>query len=104
MKTEHEMLKEICDLIWYKENRIDYCYVWDYDMIANLNSFVEFKNSVEEYRILNVREVIFTQDFMDKLALYINKNLNKSYNLWDIILKRHLNNPTQYLYNLLFKN
>ena len=87
--TEHEKLVEICDLIEYD---IKYNYDWDiYD--------TEFHN-INWARIVDVREVIFTQEFMKKLTIQLEKKM------WSEMFKRglldNLDNPVQYLYNTLW--
>ena len=83
--TEHEKFIEICDLIecesWYWDTiRRWYIYKWE-----------------EE---LDVREVIFTQEFMEKLTIQLEKKM------WSEMFKRglldNLDNPVQYLYNTLW--
>ena len=82
--TEHEMLKEICDLIEYES--------WYWDTIRR---WYIYKWEEE----LDVREVIFTQEFMDLLEQYFNIEHNFDDIRYNII--SHLNNPVQYLYDTL---
>jgi len=89
--NEHEQLKEICDKIWYK---ID-------DEIMEIWNWEEFIDTdwATYAHTLNSREIIFTQEFMDKFK---NHCLKKD---WQIFfyewLMTNLDNPTQYLYNLI---
>lgn len=102
MKTEHEMLKEICDEIGYGVkypfNNIKLEY-WIYSECWECGNIVEFKP-------LNIREIIFTQDFMYKYISHLDSiNL-----LWEVRnyeqigkwLIVNLDNPVQYLYNTLW--
>lgn len=90
---EHEKLKRICDEIkmspffdWWQWSEKNQCYIkWNtWECVAN------------------VREIIFTSYFMDKLRDY-------SYDWWDfdmdvvwMELYDNLHDPVTYLYNLLF--
>ena len=94
--TEHEKLKEICDKIGYKY-RDDDLYYYDWD------NFVHDWN--QELRKLDVREIIFTQEFMD--AYNYHRNTWKIYT--DIIepwiwLMDNLDNPVDYLAELIWLN
>ena len=82
--TEHEKLEEICDLIEYES--------WYWDTIRR---WYIYKWEEE----LDVREVIFTQEFMDLLEQYFNIEHNFDDIRYNII--SHLNNPVQYLYDTL---
>ena len=82
--TEHEKLVEICDLIEYES--------WYWDTIRR---WYIYKWEEE----LDVREVIFTQEFMDLLEQYFNIEHNFDDIRYNII--SHLNNPVQYLYDTL---
>lgn len=50
----------------------------------------------------DVREIIFTQEFMNKYEFYIMENISKEINLFYAMLCWSLKDPTDYLYNLLF--
>ena len=80
-KTQHEMLKEICDLIWYKDI---------------------FKMHDNLYRE-TYREIIFTQDFMEKLNEILTE---ENWQLWAKIftwlLLKNLHDPVTYLYKALW--
>ena len=94
MKKEHEKLKEICDLIGHEEHCIKYAEweFWEGEFYVNYT----LNNEVD------VREIIFTPEFNNKMLDYLEKNQsleNKmTYALW---LMNNLYNPVQYLYNLL---
>ena len=99
MKTEQELLKEICDKIWYDSN-FDYTPVWfNCWLITWYNEIV----CPHTRRIINVREIIFTPEFKStfmkyiiyntKLAAYSTKIFNDVCN--------HLDNPVSYLATLL---
>jgi hypothetical protein len=83
--TEHEQLKEICDKIGYMYN-------------VSSDTFVDFDNN-----IISIREIIFTQEFMDKLfAFLLNKHTSVLMaNTKKQGLLKNLDNPTEYLYNLI---
>ena len=112
MKIEHQKLKEICDEIGYESTKYYFntntdkqcfikeaeVYIWEW----------EWTRCSEEKRDLelkaDVREIIFTQEFMDKLF--------KEYN-WDDFLSEeemafsileNLDNIVEYLYNLIKNN
>ena len=95
--SEHEKLKEICDLI---EHKPMYWY-------KNLKWFYQIMSKSWLYRKVNVTEIIFSPEFMSKYLLYISENteleLNKSYDSlkFSIWLLWNLNDPADYLYNLL---
>lgn len=80
MKTEHEKLQEICKKIWYK---------------------IDFESNI----ITSVTEIIFTQEFMDKIYDYL-------YEQWEVFdedltakqILEHLDDPTGYLYKIIFNN
>ena len=81
--TEHEKLKWICDTI--NNNNI----VNIYHNNTYLNRF---------WNVADVREIIFTPVFINKYYNYINKkkiflNLN--------ILMQNLDDPVEYLFNLI---
>jgi len=93
MKTEHEKLEEICYRIWYKTE-------WDISFIHYfedklLDSFINLENTPMWYRIINLKEIIFTTNFMKKFAEYT-KNDQK-------MIKGEINleHPVDYLYKLI---
>jgi len=92
MKTEHEKLKEICDKIGYEINAE--LFYWDE------TDFRRQWNMYDEYDfVADVREIIFTQEFMSKFEDYYIKD--KEYMWWKHLILHNLNNPTEYLYNLI---
>lgn len=103
-KTEHEKLKEIADEIGY-----DYLSKWiEYD-----DTYCdEFEWPIwfwidQRYREvqINVREIIFTQEFMDKYIKYTEKNwiiAPSKYKTFLIDLHKNLDNSVDYLYNTIW--
>lgn len=92
--SEHEILKEICDTIGYDLERsliFGKCFNW----------FIG-QDDWWDFYYADVREIIFTQEFMDKFFLYrrqafnIDLNRNVKADMFD-----HLDDPVSYLYNLL---
>lgn len=80
--NEHEMLKEICDKIWHKP----------------------------DYNNINVIEIIFTPEFMDKYKEYFYNFYKDKYNHIWLNLKwndfklgffNYLDKPVEYLYNII---
>jgi hypothetical protein len=118
MKTEHKRFRQILDLIWFrysKMKRLPYYFneerqqFW-YDFAkwkTNIRKDPKIYNSIPidyteyDFIVIDVREIIFTPEFMDKFIdfWWFNKEWNKVIDL--IVL--HLDNPTLYLYNLLGK-
>ena len=94
---EHEKLKEICDKIWYEFN--EYLYI-----IQTLDNYSTFSIRKTIWKcLLDVREIIFTQEFMDKYWEYLCKIKNPEWQeLFETaLIFNNLNNPVEYLYNLL---
>lgn len=93
-KTEHEMLKEIADKIGYELPNEKFL-IWE-------NRKTIYKMFwLDKYKA-DVREIIFTQEFMDR---YQEELHNKYYpdSLIDAYwLLKNLDNPVQYLYNTLW--
>lgn len=89
--NEFEKLKQICDKIWYKY------YKYKYEIPYNLD--------IDKIKIdKDVREIIFTKEFMDKLETKLmgifwpnTSNVKVMLN-WILY---HLDNPVEYLYNLI---
>jgi len=106
MKPEHEMLKEICDVIWYDLSNLS---------VQQNKDCWYAENTFERYfwdATCDVREIIFTQEFMDKFITYYDMNISPwifiERDNWELDiplihngLLRNLDNPTEYLYNLL---
>ena len=57
--TEHEKLKWICDKIGYDIDTYD----------KDIKSFVEYM-SLNDYRIIKTKEIIFTPEFMEKYTYH----------------------------------
>lgn len=103
--NEHEKLKQICDTIGYEyKNRY---YFWDKYLIEE--EFIDgfWLNN----RNVNVREIIFTNEFMGKFNMYLLHNqlqwpmAKKFSKLAQIqcFMFDNLDNSVNYLYNLLFE-
>ncbi len=89
MKTEYQKLKLICDKIGF-ENNYQFMKDWIYCKYW-------------EYIRINVREIIFTPDFFEKLECYIFDLTLEWINNddWELKLLQNLDNPVSYLSNLL---
>jgi len=93
--SEHEILKEICDTIGYDYSK-------RYNFYKTLKKFWVNLTWKSWRREASIQEIIFTQEFMNKLMYYYHITLN-----WPMIglfserLLQNLDNPTTYLYNLL---
>ena len=74
----HEKLKIICDKIWYK-----------IDLYKDINWY---------WIIKDVREIIFTQDFMDLFECNCD---NLAWKYWRVALLKNLDNPVEFLFDLL---
>lgn len=95
MKTEHELLKEICEKIGY-----DLWFLkWDINE-KYLETTLQW-NIV--WRIIDVREIIFTQEFMDKYWDWLCKIIDPEWQepFETTLIFNHLDNPTKYLADLL---
>jgi len=84
--TEHEQLKEICDKIWFE---IDHWFMSEYDIWE-----IDCRTDVQA--------IIFTEEFKDKYChhmIYVNypKYTRSEFNT----VCNHLDNPVDYLYNLI---
>lgn len=97
---EHGKLKEICDIIGYDLKYFWYDSKWFYK---------EYWYSQKMW--VNVREIIFTTEFMEKFYQYSLDNFliidwesNAKYWDWKIDLLDNLDNPVDYLYNLIKEN
>ena len=100
---EHEQLKEICDKIWYST------YMWQEEQNWP-EIYIEkwfYKPWCRRciYQKMDVREIIFTKEFMDKYLKFINIKEKINTSEWSlkfsIFLFNNLDNPVQYLYNLI---
>lgn len=97
--TKHEQLKEICDKIGYNNPE----FVFNNLFYRKYNTEIWSEDLSLYNNILNVREIIFTQEFMDKLFAFL---LNKHTSILIANTKKqgllkNLDNPTEYLYNLI---
>lgn len=105
MKTEHELLKEICDMIWYKSS-FDYIEEWSYEAYED---WVSWYNTYDKWTWksfkVDVREIIFTEEFINNLAIYLfelyEEDMIKRDNAIFMIMK-NLDNPVKYLSDLLW--
>ena len=96
--TEHKMLKDIC-------NKIQYTWISE---IA-INAWCINYPIVNIDKSVGVREIIFTQEFMDKYKRYIINDNGIHEEYMDAVTKHwrvdyvlyHLDAPVTYLYNLL---
>lgn len=123
MKTEHELLKEISDLIWYKKWEIicwgcmrkDWLqYSWKTkwkDWICG-RCWFEWKDiwllswNLENeywYKRWSIKEIIFTPEFMDKFIEYYQMQWwqELACDIWATLITCKLNNPVSYLANIL---
>lgn len=111
--SEHEKLKAICDEIGYEVINNSYIKYkkWDIPTWVQDWYFDTFRSDHEDI-LINVREIIFTQDFMDKYKKYfLTKSifsymrLGKREDVFDVIIAEmiafHLNAPVDYLYETL---
>ena len=107
--TEHQKLKEICDKIGYEINP---------NKFKVGRTFIRHRESKQCTQCLkmwiydhiaDIREIIFTQEFMDKYSEHILWDVKDDESaIWQLniagfhysILK-HLNDPVGYLYNLI---
>lgn len=100
MKGEHELLKEIKDKIGYYSLTVKYTFI-------NNSWFHNAKTFLDKWdKPVDVREIIFTPEFMLKLKVYISplnepKTINVTSWEWRIWLLQNLDNPVQYLANIL---
>ena len=94
--TEHEKLKEICDLIGFESDVFEII-LWGLDdMIIKKNWWL-----ICEWN-RDVREIIFTPEFMKKLENYCYSNIDKDLDMLKIMIMSNLRDPVQYLYNTLW--
>lgn len=95
--TTHEKLKLICDTIWY-----DIHWYWFDKNILEWTILVKIiKNPVDKdvLIILNERIIIFTPGFIEKFEDRISNKI--AYQDFRRELMFHLDNPVEYLYNIL---
>jgi len=117
--TNHEILYNICKKIWYEVlypwvnwskfdwyNLKEYLEIWE---IYFYNKFFRMYDSNFKQdnvnHIINVTEIIFTSEFMEKLVSYLdNENLlwpKRNYEKIGIEIIFNLDNPVDYIYNLI---
>ena len=89
MENEHEKFKNICDEIKYDIQGNNFSYSEEFGF-----------TSLFDFQTINLREIIFTTEFMEKLVIYIN-SVKWFTDLRDWLFVS-LDDPTQYLYNLIF--
>ena len=92
--TEHEKLKFICDKIWYKNKT--YFFWKDYIIEEEYNEIRWVYN-----RNIDVREIIFTQEFIEKMIDYVWANIEYPWNWNEKEIMEHLDNPVEYIYKLI---
>ena len=92
--TEHEKLKEIIDLIGYDNKKYEIILDWLDQMIVRKNWGILTEWSRD------VREIIFTTEFMDKYDYY--RYNNDIYPIEANEILDHLEDPVSYLYNTLW--
>jgi hypothetical protein len=88
--TEHEMLKSICDDIWYKPS-YEYWF-WEY-----------FEYDMWESLTIDLKLIIFTENFINLYQNYLFEKANYKYTRCNfaLLLIENLDNPVEYLYNLI---
>jgi len=102
--NENEQLKEICDKIWFTTGKKDN---WTmryitFSLGGKNTYYFDLIEENEDIRVLNVREIIFTKEFMDKYIDYCLEHWLEDISFSDNLLS-HLDNPVGYLYNLIIK-
>jgi hypothetical protein len=96
--TKHEQLKEICDKIGYNNPE----FVFNNLFYRKYNTEIWSEDLSLYNNILNVREIIFTKEFMDKWIDYrLKDNLHEDVRDELVILLNNLDNTVEYLYNLI---
>jgi hypothetical protein len=107
--NEHEKLKLICDKIDYK---ITFDWLYDNERKLFMNRHLCWYHDWSPLSILDVRDIIFTSEFIWKINEYVLKKISKKTNSEEeIVIKvteyllwyfSHLDDPVDYLYNLIF--
>jgi hypothetical protein len=94
-KTEHEKLFEIMKLIWLMNEKAP--------MWLHYSSWKFTKREEIGYRVVDVREIIFTPEFKDALFDYLENNYTekKSQDVMEEIWFE-LHDPVTYLYKTLW--
>jgi len=103
--TTHEMLKIICEKIGYNLKSH-----W-FDISLSNNFWHDIAKTTNGYQYewkRDEREIIFTQEFMDKYKVHLVKHnselllkKDKYWQDWENELLINLDNPSLYLYNLI---
>jgi len=93
MENEHEILKGICDKIWFEIN--EGIYLSDWYLVKQNTLWIE--------EVINIRILIFTPEFTEKVRIYL---ISKDWKIGTADRKvrdlmDNLENPVQYLDNLL---
>jgi len=88
--NNHKQLKEIMKKIWFVPRK----YFWSTNT-TKYHKQINFWTDCE----VDVREIIFTQEFMDKFIKYTN-NEDEEWEWFRYILLKNLDNLVPYLYNL----
>ena len=98
--TEHQKLKWICNTIGY--SIYNWWNFWFYEnkLVKNLDFWED------GVAIVNVREIIFTPEFIEKLYKYVASNIEirkkiVAFKSFSDEIMEHLDYPVEYLYNLL---
>lgn len=91
--TEHEKLKEICDIIGYDVEKQDIFFEWQYYQKVII-TWVNIASNVT----VDVREIIFTQEFRMLCMWYLQFTQSEVH--FDSIME-HLGNPVHYLYKII---
>lgn len=111
--TEHQKLHKICNQIWFIFSKNSEYYDWNYCIFVREWRSARLSEWIKDFKIIsNVREIIFTQKFMDLFLKYlaikfINEDNPKNYIRIDYEqiksqLLMNLDNPVDYIYNLIF--
>ena len=106
--NEHELLKKVADKIWYENNYNEYSFHKENSTFLDWTYVYEtwfyWSHDNWEAYLCNVREIIFTTEFIDKFETYLMKKFrpntsNVKTMLFWVLYK--LNNPVDYLYDLI---
>lgn len=107
---QHKQLKEICEIIGHNPGFEFYEIYQQYGRCET--SWTDEMWDYEWIEVCDVREIIFTPEFMDKYNKYFVSSIAER--IWGkldlenvdnymIHMFSHLDNPVQYLYNLIKK-
>ena len=99
-KSEHGMLKNICDAIWYEKHYWRELYLWN-DGNLYCRSRWPTVNIIDIW----IQEVIFNSIFLDKLEAYVMTVQDNTWYWWiEMVwedMRKHLDKPVEYLHNWL---